>query len=118
MQQFLIIVQVLYNQRNCFLWTLVGKTPSTLLIPEVKCLAYTYASPMEKHLAKITAQISQKELKILDSKREIDDMTGKLDSVTDHQAKFFCSHCHTSHHCISLCMSEMCTTALACGKLK
>ena len=73
---------------------------------------------MEKHLAKITAQISEKELKILDSKREIDDLTGKLESVIDHQAKFFCSHCHTSNHRKSSCTLEMCTTVLACGKMK
>ena len=83
-----------------------------------KLASYTYTSPMEKHLAKITAQISEKELKILDSKKEIDDLTGKLESVIDHQAKFFCSHCHTSNHQKSLCTSEMCTTALACGKMK
>ena len=91
-------------------------TRSEMLSP--KLASYTYASPMEKHSAKITAQISEKELKIVDSKREIDDMTGKLDSVTDYQAKFFCSNCHTSNHRKSLCMLEMCTTALGCGKLK
>ena len=83
-----------------------------------KLASYTYTSPMEKHLAKITAQISEKELKILDSKREIDDLTGKLESVIDHQAKFFCSHCHTSNHQKSSCTSEMCTMALAFGKMK
>ena len=83
-----------------------------------KLASYMYKSPMEKHLAKITAQISEKELKILDSKREIDDLTAKLESVIDHQAKYFCSHCHTSNHRKSSCTSEMCTTALACGKMK
>ena len=96
--------------------TSTNYTVSEKLSP--KLASYTYASPMEKHLAKITAQISEKELKILDSKREIDDLTGKLESVIDHQAKFFCSHCHTSIHCKSSCTLEMCTTALVCGKMK
>ena len=78
--------------------------------------AYQYQSPIEKHLATVLTEISQKELEIEKIKAEIESM--KPTDYTNGDVAITCGRCHQGNHTKRRCVDPLCTTSISCGKIR
>ena len=78
--------------------------------------AYQYQSPMEKHLATVLTEISQKELEIEKIKAEIESM--KSTDYSNGDVAITCGRCHQGNHTKRRCVDPTCTTSISCGKIR
>ena len=78
---------------------------------------YEYASPMEKHLRRILAQIESKETEIECIKNKLDDAT-KMLGDDDFDCRPSCGKCHQPGHKKNKCAGPACPASVSCGKLR
>ena len=79
--------------------------------------AYTYMTPMQKHLKTLQRDIELKENEMEKIKTEIDAIN-ESNTYDEHDNRPHCSICHEIGHRRNRCAGQKCVASVSCGKIR
>ena len=93
---------------------LFPETPAKPKDPLIE--AYTYMTPLQKHLATLQHDIDAKEHEMEKVKVQIDSVTER--NIDDTDSRPHCSICHELGHRRNRCAGQKCPASVCCGKVR